>query len=195
MVHNSKYFGKAPEWAKIPRAYYEDPTPFRYYGLDVCPESIDHVAKRYRDIENAKFICAGLSDGVYTNKDFSWDPWANFDWHHLDIKTNTIYIFFSLPMLLELLKIDHLDILALDIDGYEHFVLNDIHNWKILPDLICCELHGLRTPEVDRPNYAQHSHELFPALLELLKSFGYELIYKCEPEGKLVYIHMSRIHR
>ena len=120
------------EWAQISEDFLKDPSPFLYYGLDCCPESIDHVAKRYRDKERAKFLCVGIGDNVYTNVDFSWESFANKDWHHLDIKTNIIYIFLPLQMLFKLLKIEKLDVLALDVDGYEYHALEDISEWKYI---------------------------------------------------------------
>ena len=170
------------EFERIPYDFLPDPEPFRYYGVDCCPESIVHLAPQIASNPNARLICCGISDSFYGIAD--WNQAENLgDWLH--INHNIVYPCVTMPMLFELLSIDDLAILALDIEGYEYFVLDTIKDWPFLPKFISVEVHNVSyISEKDRAIYGCQIEEVQPALIEKLMSCGYELVGKGQEYGQ-----------
>ena len=179
-------------WTQLPENFVKDPSPFFYYGLDCCPESVDYVAKRYRHInhDRAKFICAGISDTFYTNVEFGSEQFVNQTWHspELDLQSNIIYIFLPLQVLFKLLKIEKLDVLALDIEGYEYYALADICEWQIYPKLLIVEFHHkmLLSDENRESKYGDRREDILPQLLNDIYSCGYHKIYEEEDAWQII---------
>lgn len=163
------------EIQKVPDCFLDDPTPFRYFGLDCCPESIDYVAVRQQEYApSAKFMCLGVSDKAYTNVGFGWNRWQDCGWHSIELHKNVVYLFLPFSMILRLLEIESLDILVMDIDGYEYLVFNDVQYWHTLPKCIVMELHDFNLPE-DRGR--RTFGEVKPELLNKLTGYGYKVVF------------------
>ena len=170
------------EWAEVPEWVRKDPSPFNYYGVDCVPESIVFCAKSIRNASynnpRIRFLCVGVSDCQYSTIDCGVDKWAHASWSSLSIANNTIYHFISIPQLFQILNLDSVDILALDIDGYEHIAFREIQNWSILPSLILMEIHHkIPSSEKHRSEYKESRKLLKPKFISHLKSAGYKLIY------------------
>ncbi len=126
----------------LPEFFTEDPAPFQFYGVDVEPESIVHVINksRYKNLSNVTWICAGISDDHYLMK-----PTPRYDgveWYQFSTQ-NRMHVYITMKHLIDAISPETFDVLAVDIDGYEHYIFNDMEKWSILPTYITIEYHGL----------------------------------------------------
>jgi FkbM family methyltransferase len=68
-------------------------------------------------------------------------------WRGLKIDSFTVKTI-SIPTILEKYNVDHIDIFALDVEGHEKTVLQDLSAWKVKPEIFCIEwvlwIHGGR---------------------------------------------------
>ena len=167
------------EYEEVPAFFQDDPEPFRYFGVDYAPESIAYVANKYPSLTyHADFICCGISDRIYSSLQHSKTWWVGQSWYFIDIFPHIIYPFIPLSVLFRMLNLNSVDILAMDIDGYEHIVLADIDNWEILPKLIVVEVHGGLAPsEKHRPEYKINEDIMLSTMVSKLEKNGYETIY------------------
>lgn len=156
---------------QLPKHFMDNPAPFNFYGVDCSPESIQHCASAYSDHERVKFLCAGVSDSFYCN----WELAEPFDWHRLEINTNVGYLMIPMKELPRILGIQHIDILAVDIDGYEHLIFKEMCDWEVFPLYITVELHGFHVPEHRRSISDRDACYLFPVLVETICDCGYKL--------------------
>ena len=125
----------------LPEFFTKDPTPFKFYGVDIEPESIAHVVNsdRYKGFTNVTWICAGISDAHYLMRPTSrycGDEWYNFSVH------NKMHVYITMKHLINQISPPTFDVFALDVDGYEHYIFNDMKEWSILPTFITIELHS-----------------------------------------------------
>ena len=126
----------------LPEFFTENPAPFQFYGVDVEPESIAHVAnsRHYKDLPNITWICAGISDDHYLMK-----PTSRYDgseWYRFPIH-NRMHVYITMKHLIDSISPATFDVLAIDIDGYEHYIFGDMETWSILPTYVTIEHHGV----------------------------------------------------
>ena len=124
----------------LPEFFTEDPTPFQFYGVDVEPESIAHVANsdRYKDFSNIMWICTGISDDYYLMQPTS--RYNGAKWYQFST-ANKMHVYITMKHLIDSISPETFDVLAIDIDGYEHYIFDDMENWSILPTYITMEYH------------------------------------------------------
>ena len=126
----------------LPGFYTEDKTPFRYFGVDVSPSSINYLREGYKVWNNVYFITCGISDKFsiekFQNKYYNEETrkWYNY----LDEVNNTLFVFVPFVLLLENIGIEDLSVLAVDIDGYEPEVFSTMNEWNIKPEFITVEI-------------------------------------------------------
>ena len=155
----------------LPEFFTKDPAPFQFYGVDVEPESIAHVAnsRHYKNLPNITWICAGISDDHYLMKPTSrYDraEWYQFPTH------NRMHVYITMKHLINSISPETLDVLAIDIDGYEHYIFNDMENWSILPTYITIEYHPFG---IDRENReAVKREEAHDNLIATIVGNGYK---------------------
>ena len=173
-IYRKRHQDKLHRFEILPESFFHDPSEFRYVGIDLCPESVSYVASKYADdYPNARFMCGGVSDRSYTID--NWDQAENLG-DYLDINRNIIYPFFDMPTWIDLLRMSALDILAIDVEGYEHFIFNNISSWKVLPKFISLEVHQLRyVIDSERRGLPEYSKDLYPKLKSQILDCGYKI--------------------
>ena len=124
----------------LPDFFTEDHTPFQFYGVDIEPESIAYVANkgRYRDSPNITWICAGISDDHYLMKPTS--RYDSAEWYQFSTN-NKMHVYITMKHLVDSISPETFDVLAIDIDGYEHYIFKEMAEWSILPTYITLEHH------------------------------------------------------
>ena len=171
-----------PEEFRIPDFFLKDPEPFNFYGIDVDPESIAHVINKFEntDKNRVNWICAGIDDYInlkktphrYKRKD------GKKKYYKFNLE-NKYLLFITMEELLKNLSLETFDILALDIDGYEHIIFDNMSSWCILPTLITVEYHGgNHITGVEWTKYKKenpHYHEEKKLLLKKISQNGYEI--------------------
>ena len=138
---------------QLPNIYTDDPSPFRYFGVDVSPDSINAVRENYKDYDNVFFLVCGVGDKHaiqnFPNKfyDMEINNWYEF---HKE-KKDALFVFMPLSFLIENLGIEELALLAVDIDGHEDEAFHNISDWKIKPELITIEISSLWMETEEHP--------------------------------------------
>ena len=155
---------------QLPEQFMDNPAPFRFYGVDCAPESIAYVASDHKGNERCRFLCAGVSDSFYCN----WKLAQPLDWHKIEINSSIGYLMVPMKELPRLLDIQSIDVLAVDIDGYEYLIFNDIRTWNILPKFITIELHPFRVPEYRRSIDDISLPHLLSQLCDRMIDLGYK---------------------
>ena len=161
------------EWAKVPKSFAEDKTPFIYYGIDASPESISVLADKHQDNKRANFICVGVGHlhekiGYYLTEN-------NIDYGDKRYQLNSSRVNFLIvpfSVILKLIDPPSFDVLAIDIDGHEMGLIYDMRNWHILPEFISIEAWG----DINNKNDFSQWHEK-------LKRYGYELVDMIKHRG------------
>ena len=157
----------------LPEFFTEDPAPFQFYGVDVDHESIAHVANssRYKNLSNVTWVCVGISDDHYLMK-----PTSRYDgaaWYQFS-KHNKMHVYITMKHLIDSISPETFDVLAIDIDGYEHYIFNDMEKWSILPTYITLEYHGLGSDGENREVVdGQDAHD---NLISTIVKNGYEYL-------------------
>ena len=135
--------GQKPE-NRLPDFYMDDPESFRYFGVDVSPRSINHVALKYKLFPNTFFIACGVGKDFAIentpNPYYDYDPMVARWYEYLNEKDDTLFTFVPFPFLLENLGIDELTVLAVDIDRFEPQIFSSINDWKIFPEFVTVEV-------------------------------------------------------
>ncbi len=158
----------------LPELFTEDSTPFKYYGIDIEPESIAHVANsdRYKDFTNVTWICAGISDTHYLiepTSRYHGSEWYNFPIH------NKMHVYITMKHLINQISPPTFDIFALDIDGYEHYIFNDMAEWPLLPTFITIELHSPAMIQEEKRKYVSKG-EASDILIATIVENGYSYL-------------------
>ena len=119
---------------------------FHFYGIDMCPGSITHLSEKYKETERSTWICGrvGAKNGKLARTPLNFK----------DASIRNICVpTFTLAQMIEDLKLETLDLLAVDIEGDE-YVLFEKHDWKIKPFYIKIEGHiGHKAPEKACPEH------------------------------------------
>ena len=127
---------------QLPDFYTQNPEPFRYFGVDVSPSSINEVRDSNKDHQNSFFIACGISDRFsienFPNRYYSEETHQWYD--YIREKDNTRFIFVPFTFLLDNMEIEDIAVLAVDVDGYEPEIFSTIHQWSIKPEFITIEM-------------------------------------------------------
>jgi len=121
-------------YQNIPKDFGEK---WKLYAVDMNPASIDIVQRLY-PLKRIEYVCAALTDGesrVYENK-------AN---PHQQAMLSDDYEFhvaaITLRELFEGLGLKDVEVLMIDIDGFEYSVINS-YDWSLKPKMIILEIHN-----------------------------------------------------
>ena len=163
---------------QVPPHFLDNPEPFRYYGVDCAPESVDLLSKQFKDNPRAKWLCAGLSDRNASNIHYKAFLGERKDWHVMDINQNVIYIFIPINTLFDSLAMTELDSRAVDVDGFEHALVDTLEQWHVKPQFISIELHEWQPLEG-----ASYSALI---LVDKILRCGYDVYYRGIKEGEEV---------
>lgn len=139
-----KHLDERPQRERLPKFYAEDPEPFRYFGIDVSPGSVNTCYSKFKGQDNTHFIACGVgsSFSVETVPNRYYNDEELKDWYKFcDEKENVLFIFMPLKFIIDQLGITDLTALVMDIDGYELDAISDIHTWDIKPEFISFEMY------------------------------------------------------
>ena len=135
-----------PERCDVPSSFLE--ADYRYIGVDSDPFSIARMSDTYADSDRHQWVCAkiGKQWGIESTQACWGEP------RHLLpdpnklrevlVGTYSLYDFFLL------LKIQDIDLLAMDIEGAEVDCFKT-YNWSIKPSLLRVEFHPSHKMDVD----------------------------------------------
>ena len=137
---------------------------FRYFGIDCDPASVTYIGERYKEaLRNEHVVLACL--GLHWLPKMKVTPMIGW----FESSKNSSAVFMNLDMFFDSIGIDDLDLLVLDIEGFEYNVLKS-YSWKIKPKVMEIELH---------PRYD------FDKFKEMVKDIGYRLEYSDEDQHLL----------
>lgn len=159
-------------WVSVPESLKENTEPFRYYGLDINPESIALLANMHYDNENASFMCVGVGErqNILEPDDKITDGGYPF------LKGRINFLVMPFSDIIRMLDISDISVLAVDVDGYEPGLVRDMRKWDILPTYITMEMH--------------YDKDMCSRLCQDIQSYGYELTgivdHIPDPQGRIV---------
>lgn len=127
----------------LPDYLKEDPTPFRYFGIDTSPSSVLETRRQYGNLPNTHFLTCGISDKFaihkFHNKYYDPDN-PHCQWNeYLPEQENMSFPFMPFNFIVEELGIDHITVLGADIDGHEDEMFANLMDWKVRPEIITVE--------------------------------------------------------
>ena len=132
----------------VPERFTESSEPFYYYGVDVSPTVIAAISKRFLHNPRAEWICVGVGDRFTIDLAPKRSIWiANEDPSIACVQTakteNVCYTLIPMHVLINNLHLESFEILAVDIDGFEYFIFDNLESWNILPTYISVEIHEI----------------------------------------------------
>lgn len=177
-----KHFNNKPTMPseyQIPHFFLEDSEPFNFYGIDVDPESVAYLCNRYRHRKRVNWICVGVDNSIHLKK--MPDRYKNSNYYKYNLE-NKYLVFITMKELLESLRLKTLDILAVDIDGYEHVIFENMRAWCLLPTFITVEYHEKyfmvgRDKPIKGKEHPDHDKEEF---INKIIQNGYDLFNSVE---------------
>lgn len=105
-----------------------------FLGVDYDPASISYMLNQYGHLEKAYFLCIGVGYEK-TSEGLSWS--GN--------KEKFLYKNIHLHTLFKETEIEHVELLALDIEGGEYDTFK-YYDWSLLPKKIAVEAHSFTKP-------------------------------------------------
>lgn len=122
------------DWVDVPDFFKEDPQGFMYYGIDVDPQSIALLSNKNYANTRATWICAGVSDKFeLTQEDLNSQAQPI-------LHNRTTYLLVPFGEILKAINPPTFDVLAVDIEGFEYKMVDDMADWHILPTYITLEV-------------------------------------------------------
>lgn len=150
---------------------------FRYYGIDRNPASLGKLMESY-EFNNAyvEWICAQIATKY---EEISQHNHVNDHLPERFFPQEIRDAFFWIPslpfdVLLENLKLEQIDVLALDIEGDEQQFFED-YSWSIAPKFISIETHWANALQIEN-NEAYDLNIRTEYLIDFISKQGYECV-------------------
>ena len=154
------------ELKRVPDLVCADIDNWKYYGIDEDPSSITNVSTRF----GGRGVWLTAKVGEY----FDFEPiWSGF--FHASEWMGLYSHALTLDQVFRGFSLDHVDVLAMDIEGAETDVL-ETHDWHVHPHYITVEVHEESLP-VDNPRSGR--------IKALLNEKGYKLLREQRTNLKL----------
>ena len=152
------------------------------YAFDPTPRSIEYV-KPLNENKQFLFLPVGLSDKNETETFYMPMNEAYVSCSvvmHEDVGRAELQVEMKeLSTLMAHFKVEHIDLLKMDIEGSEFKVLPQIFSRKIYPSQICVEFHE---------RYFKNPKKVFKTALNLLKKNNYHLVYVSENKEEFTFV-------
>ena len=165
----------------LPDFFKTDPTPFRYFGVDRDFYSLQQLSKEYPEVRYDNIVTR-----TWCHAYLSGDKTPSTRVHYSSLyQTEPSWICvptITFSHLLASLRLNRIDVLAMDIEGFEYEIFRD-YDWQLKPRFIAVEAHCVtfesdgsvtkrvmeKDPEINTPDTRGDF------LIEILEKQGYTL--------------------